>query len=1048
MANASFLTASFLGGEISKVAQGDIVDPRYKISMAACLNGVPMEAGNWSRRPGFAHAGITRGGTAAKLITWDFQETTPYTMEFTDNTIRFRNGERLATTNDTKAVSAISSASPAVVTTSTAHGWSTGDTVFFDSLSIKDPLLLNRQFVITVTDTNKFSIVGAVTGASVDGSALLAFGTGNVKRVAEIITPYELGEWSTVRSVQAQLQSVLLHGTYAPQVLTATPPAGALDATFAIAPAQFMDGPYLDPVVGAVVTPSAASGIVGFTITSPTWSSSAAYNVGDYVIYSGQCYRSLISQNYNNTPSSSPGAWVAVAQGSVIGPNGLQSSDIGRHVRLFSEPAAWASGTTYAAGTSVKYNNTYYTSVVGSNLNNTPGLDATKWIVNPAAAQWTWGRITSTTGAAATLISPSGHAIVSLGTGWTSVTPAFDGTTSKTAASCATNSANYLPMDVGLGLNFSGGQAVSYALVYAPNNGNYVVWSGTPGTLTFNLRGKNGTPSGPSDGTLLGSVTAANFSGEVNQIFSNDTATTFTNIWIEVVTTGNVVFFRTAQLQFFTTGAYSGTGFSAQIMGPPLLYTTAITTWRLGLFTSATGYPKCGTYHEGRLWLSGLVSNRVDASALVDIYGSVAPTKFYFTPTLYNGTVSSACAINYTLDGPDVNAVFWLEPDQQGIIAGTQAGEWLIQATTQNAVLSPLNMQAHRVTRNKCANILPVRTENTVIFVQRQHKKLMEYFADVFSGKFSAPNLLAKARHLAQYGIEEIAYQREPSPILWARRSDGALIGASYKRDTLASSQGPTFIGWHRHVLGSGRTVVSICSGTNASGVLDTLTAVTYDSATGIYHVEALRPFFEETDDLPDAWQLDNAITPAFTAGASGITMNGLWHLNGKTVTVFAGGLDCGEVTVANGAATLAYGANTAFTKDFVASQGAAMPLVVGFTFTSRGQLVKPDTVPESGARNGPGFGKVRRIHKFAADIVNSVSGAISFGTDFDRKMYPAVFKTPGGTVIPAGSLASTLHKDVMNDTGEGGGQIAWEITRPYPANIAGIGGFLQTTDE
>ena len=31
--------------------------------------------------------------------------------------------------------------------------------------------------------------------------------------------------------------------------------------------------------------------------------------------------------------------------------------------------------------------------------------------------------------------------------------------------------------------------------------------------------------------------------------------------------------------------------------------TTACKTWRLGLFSNTTGYPTCGTYHEGRLWL-------------------------------------------------------------------------------------------------------------------------------------------------------------------------------------------------------------------------------------------------------------------------------------------------------------------------------------------------------------------------------------------------------------------------------------------------------------
>jgi hypothetical protein len=76
------------------------------------------------------------------------------------------------------------------------------------------------------------------------------------------------------------------------------------------------------------------------------------------------------------------------------------------------------------------------------------------------------------------------------------------------------------------------------------------------------------------------------------------------------------------------------------------------------------------------------------------------------------------------------------------------------------------------------------RAEHTLLLVQKFGRKVMEYFADVFSGKFSAPNLSERAKHLTV----STASPKSPTSRNWRRScgrgSDGALIGATYKRDT------------------------------------------------------------------------------------------------------------------------------------------------------------------------------------------------------------------------------------------------------------------------
>jgi hypothetical protein len=100
MGNASFDISNFLGGEISQFAQGRFDKPDYRTSLNVCFNAFPVEIGSWTRRPGSAYAGHTRRGARGRTIAFDFAQSTPVTIEFTDGFVRFRSGSSLVTTND------------------------------------------------------------------------------------------------------------------------------------------------------------------------------------------------------------------------------------------------------------------------------------------------------------------------------------------------------------------------------------------------------------------------------------------------------------------------------------------------------------------------------------------------------------------------------------------------------------------------------------------------------------------------------------------------------------------------------------------------------------------------------------------------------------------------------------------------------------------------------------------------------------------------------------------------------------------------------------
>lgn len=765
MGDASFIQTNFLGGEWSPYAQGRADDERYRSAMNVCYNAFPVEEGAWTRRSGTRFVATTRKGAPGALRQFFFTQNHPYNMEFTDGHLRFVSGAQLVQDNPPVSAVAISSASPAVVTTGLPTAWATGDEVEF-SFPTGLPRtgiapLFNRQFEIIVSDSTHFSIHDPVTGAAIDGSTINLGATPiTVTRVTDFPTVYTAGSWANNRVVQNETVAMILNPAFKPYALTSQGQEDTAEdvfATFALNAAKFLDGPYMDPPTdGSTLTPSATTG----TITL-----------------------------------------VASAITSINGGFGFKATDVGRAVRLYSEPADWSAVTAYAVGDFVKFNNGYYQALAANN-GKEPDTDVTNWIVTESAAAWTWGTI---------------------------------------------------------------------------------------GTFTD---------------------------------------------------------FQTVHI---TLAATDPTG---EFAGGPLMNTHPIKTWRLGKYSDTTGWPSAGCYHENRFWLTN-VANQFDASVSNgDSVGNDGTPTFNFCPTGPDGTVADNNGISEAIKSTDVNTIFWLQPDHSGVILGTQGGEWLIQASSLNDPLTPTSIQAHRVTKYGCANIEPRRTGLSNVFVHRYNRKIMEYVADVYSGKFSGTNLSKMAKHVAITGIEEIAYVQEIVPIVWARMGDGSLAGCTYRRESPFGTQPANFSGWHRQALGSGRLVESIQAGPSVGGDLDSLLMVTNDPATGIRFIEIMVDVFDEDTPLTQAWFVDGAVTPTVAQiVGTNVVLYGLEYIEGKTVSVVGGGLDLGDYVVTGGTITVPLAvANALFTESYLATLTSE-----NSTFGGLGvSIIRPDTgnfqVPTAGS--------------------------------------------------------------------------------------------------
>ena len=211
--------------------------------------------------------------------------------------------------------------------------------------------------------------------------------------------------------------------------------------------------------------------------------------------------------------------------------------------------------------------------------------------------------------------------------------------------------------------------------------------------------------------------------------------------------------------------------------------TSAETKWRLGAWSSTTGYPSSVAFFEQRLYMAG------SSFQPQTLWGSKSGDYENFTP----GTLDDE-PVTYTIATDQVNVIRWLSPGKVMAI-GTAGGEFLIGGSSNNDAITPTNVKIVREGTRGSPQTRPIRIDNVVLFIQRQLRKLREFTYQFESDSYQSPDLTILSDQVAKGGLVEIAYQQELSTIVWAVRNDGQLPGLTYLRDQKV-------VAWHRHLIG------------------------------------------------------------------------------------------------------------------------------------------------------------------------------------------------------------------------------------------------------
>lgn len=528
---------------------------------------------------------------------------------------------------------------------------------------------------------------------------------------------------------------------------------------------------------------------------------------------------------------------------------------------------------------------------------------------------------------------------------------------------------------------------------------------------------------------------------------------------------------------------------------------TTITAFRLGAWSTNTGFPSTVSFHQDRLCYDGPPDDpqRVDGSNVSDYEN--------FAPTMPDGTVGDSNAYSFNLTANDINNMAWMSSDDKGMLIGSVSAEWVLRPSQSLQAITPTNVSAGRTTNWGSALAPSVTVGRAVMFIQRGGRKLreMHYFFDIDS--YRATDLTELAEHITGTGVIDICHQSLPLSLVWLARNDGALLAMTYDRDAQQLRAG-----WSQHALGGASDaagtpaiVESVAVIPSPDGTRDDVWMIVNRWIGGqtVRYIEYMAKIFEDVDLQKDAKHLDcgatydNPLTiltvaigthPSIQVTAHGLTTgdtvqfdnvigviaNKTSVLNGKrtTVTVVDSNhftLDSIDTTGATAyvgsgqvrkmvltisgltyleGETVSILADGAIQPDQVVDNTGAITLEtraavvqIGYSYNSDAQLLRG----MDGARNGTAIGKTRRTHRVGFLMHRAQS--LTVGQNFNS-LDPVEFRTQG---VSLNGYAPALFTGIESHTVEFDYDfdnfLCFRVGTPMPCTVLAIMPMLEVQD-
>lgn len=299
-------------------------------------------------------------------------------------------------------------------------------------------------------------------------------------------------------------------------------------------------------------------------------------------------------------------------------------------------------------------------------------------------------------------------------------------------------------------------------------------------------------------------------------------------------------------------------------------------------FETANNYPSAVAYFDQRRVFAATNNNPQT------LWMTKAGSETNLTTSL---PVQDDDSISFKIAARQQNRIRHMVP-LSDLLLLTAGGEWRV-FTGSGEPVTPASVIARPQSYVGANNVQPVVTSMSAIYVSAQGSKFREliYSAEGV-GTYKSEDLSVLIPHLTNgYLITDLAFSRGPTPLAWAIRSDGTLLGLTYLPEQVVR-------GWHQHTTDG--VFESVCC--VAEGNEDVLYVVVRRTIQGVVRRYVERLNSQLFDTQADAFFVDSGLT---YTGAANDTITGLWHLEGETVSVLGDGAVFPPKVVVGGSITL-----------------------------------------------------------------------------------------------------------------------------------------------
>jgi hypothetical protein len=460
---------------------------------------------------------------------------------------------------------------------------------------------------------------------------------------------------------------------------------------------------------------------------------------------------------------------------------------------------------------------------------------------------------------------------------------------------------------------------------------------------------------------------------------------------------------------------------------------SGVREWRLGAYWPAN-YPRCTHFHEDRLCFAGAPQSpdRIDMSCSSE-YEVFSPTN------LDDGTINDANACSFALNSNTVNAIFWMQTDQHGLVLGTAGGEWVLMPSPGAASITPTSVQARQINEYGSVAVAPLHVGKNTLYLQTGGRKLRTAGYDFTSDGYTGDDITPLAQHATVSGFVSMAVQRTPQQILWLARADGALVSCCYDDKQNEAAWAVHSIGGVGDADGNPPKVLSVDVIPNPDGTYDEvwLAVQRYINGATVVYVERMSKLWEEGDAsvdengtpryVPDDTVYADCAQRVTNTTAFG-TISGATWLEGATVGVMGdGSMQSDAVVDDSGGLTLEF---------------EAKDVVIGFKYSSIGRTLKI----EAGGADGPAQGKIQRVHRVLFDVIESAGFYVNArGGSYPLQDIP--FRKTDDLMDAPTPLRTDTVVVAWEGTYDRGVQIEWQSKGMLPFNLSGMSAQLETQD-